>query len=44
MPTYDYFCEDNQQTVSVAHGMRERLWTWGEVCAWGVMIDSRPIA
>jgi predicted nucleic acid-binding Zn ribbon protein len=33
MPTYEYFCEDNQQTVSVVHGMRERLSTWGEVCA-----------
>jgi hypothetical protein len=34
MPRYDYFCEENQQTVEVIHSMSvEKLQTWGEVCA-----------
>jgi predicted nucleic acid-binding Zn ribbon protein len=33
MPTYDYLCEANGQTVEVGHPMSERLATWGEVCA-----------
>ena len=32
MPFYDYFCETNRRTVEVAHPIRERLQTWGEVC------------
>ena len=32
MPSYDYYCEANQQTVEVRHGMNEKLATWGEVC------------
>jgi hypothetical protein len=32
MPTYDYHCADNQQTISVQHGMKETLKTWGELC------------
>lgn len=32
MPTYEYHCPENGQTVSVFHGIRDRLHTWGEVC------------
>ena len=32
MPTYEYYCESNDQTVEVLHGMNESLTTWGEVC------------
>lgn len=32
MPIYDYFCEDNGQTVTVKHGMDVELTTWGELC------------
>ena len=33
MPTYEYYCESNRQTVEVMHSMSETLATWGEVCA-----------
>lgn len=33
MPTYDYYCEKNQKTTSVQHSMKEKLSTWGELCA-----------
>lgn len=33
MPTYDYFCEANGQTLEVKHGMKDSLNTWGELCA-----------
>ena len=33
MPTYEYYCESNHQTVEVMHSMSETLATWGEVCA-----------
>lgn len=32
MPTYDYHCEKNSQTVSVQHSMKEKIQTWGELC------------
>jgi|WetSurSiteA1Bulk_404760.scaffolds.fasta_scaffold349100_1 hypothetical protein len=32
MPFYTYYCEANDQTIEVAHPMRQRLKTWGEVC------------
>ena len=32
MPTYEYYCESNDQTIEVLHGMNESLTTWGEVC------------
>jgi len=32
MPLYDYFCDENQTTVAVRHGMSEDLKTWGELC------------
>jgi len=31
MPTYDYFCEGNGQTVSVRHGMQVVIRNWGEL-------------
>ncbi len=32
MINYDYFCPANNETVSVAHGIREQILTWGELC------------
>ncbi|HEY0985341.1 zinc ribbon domain-containing protein [Schlesneria sp.] len=32
MPTYDYHCPENQQTLTVQHGMKESIKTWGELC------------
>jgi predicted nucleic acid-binding Zn ribbon protein len=32
VPRYDYHCDANGRTVEVAHGMTEKLATWGEVC------------
>ena len=32
MPTYDYHCAGNQRTISVQHGMKESISTWGELC------------
>ncbi len=32
MPTYEYYCEANSQTVEVMHSMSRELETWGEVC------------
>lgn len=33
MPTYDYHCPANGQTVEVRHGMNDSFGTWGELCA-----------
>ena len=32
MPTYEYYCAANRQTVEVIHSMRDELETWGELC------------
>jgi hypothetical protein len=32
MPTYDYVCVTNNKTVSVQHGMKDKVSTWGELC------------
>ena len=32
MPTYEYFCPSNQQSVEVMHPMSTRVDTWGELC------------
>ncbi len=32
MPTYDYHCEQNARTVTVQHGMKDSIQTWGELC------------
>ncbi len=43
MLTYEYFCEENQQTLQVRHGMTESLKTWGELCqAAGVDTGETP--
>jgi len=32
MPTYEYFCNSNNQSVEVLHSMNTALSTWGELC------------
>jgi len=32
MPTYEYFCDANNQSVEVLHSMHKTLSTWGELC------------
>ncbi|MAV55324.1 MAG: regulator [Phycisphaerae bacterium] len=32
MPTYDYTCEANGQTVEVMHSMSTTIKTWGQLC------------
>ncbi len=32
MPTYEYFCDANEQTVEVLHSMNRTIKTWGELC------------
>lgn len=32
MALYDYFCEANDRTVEVRHGMSQSVKTWGELC------------
>lgn len=33
MPTFDYYCPQNGQTVEVMLKLHETLATWGELCA-----------
>lgn len=33
MPTYQYHCEKNGETLEVQHRMTETLKTWGQLCA-----------
>ncbi len=33
MPTYDYYCADNGQTLEVRHKMSESLTTWEQLCS-----------
>ena len=33
MPTYDYHCEANGQTIEAFHPVSRTLETWGELCA-----------
>ena len=43
MPTYDYHCPANGRTVEVKHPMRERVRTWGELCALAALpLESTP--
>jgi len=37
MPRYEYFCEENQQTVEVSHPMDHVVKTWGEICQLAAM-------
>ena len=32
MPTYDYHCAANEQTVQVLHRISQDVKTWGDVC------------
>ena len=32
MPSYEYYCTDNHQTLEVMHGMSRTVQTWGELC------------
>lgn len=32
MPLYEYYCEDNQKTIEVKHGMSETVDTWEKLC------------
>jgi len=32
MPTYEYYCEANGESVDVIHSMQTELSTWGELC------------
>ena len=32
MPTYQYHCTDNDQTLEVIHGMTRAVETWGDLC------------
>ncbi len=32
MPTYEYYCEENDLTVEVIHGMDDSISTWGDLC------------
>ena len=32
MPTYEYYCTDNHETVEVMHPMSRTVATWGELC------------
>ncbi len=32
MPSYDYYCPANSQTIEVRHSINDHLTTWGELC------------
>jgi hypothetical protein len=32
MPSYDYYCPANAQTLEVRHSINDLLTTWGELC------------
>ena len=32
MPTYEYYCETNGESIDVIHSMQVELTTWGELC------------
>jgi predicted nucleic acid-binding Zn ribbon protein len=43
MPTYEYHCPSNGQTLEVRHKMSEKLMTWGELCERaGVQLEGTP--
>lgn len=33
MPTYQYYCTDNHQTLDVMHSMSTNIENWGQLCA-----------
>lgn len=32
MPTYEYYCEANGESLDVIHSMQTELTSWGELC------------
>lgn len=43
MALYDYYCEANDRTIEVRHGMSDSLTTWGELCeATGIEPGDTP--
>ena len=32
MPSYDYYCELNGETVEATHSIKDRISNWGELC------------
>jgi hypothetical protein len=46
MPSYDYFCDANGQTVEVGHAVDVELRFWGELCyaAQHPLGDTDPLA
>lgn len=44
MALYDYYCEVNDRTIEVRHGMSESLQNWGELCeAAGIDPGDTPV-
>lgn len=39
MPTYEYYCPANRQTLEVMHSMSRSVSTWGELCE---LADAKP--
>ena len=39
MPTYEYYCPENEAVVEVLHGIHERVTTWGELC----QLTGKPV-
>jgi hypothetical protein len=39
MPTYDYRCDANGETLEVRHAMHGNIRTWGELCA---LLEREP--
>ena len=39
MPTYEYYCPANRQTLEVMHGMSRTVATWGELCE---LAEAKP--
>ena len=39
MPTYEYYCPANRQTLEVMHPMSRTVATWGELCE---LAESKP--
>ncbi len=43
MPTYEYFCQANNQTIEVLHPMDDTLETWSELCnCAGIEVGETP--
>jgi hypothetical protein len=39
MPTYEYYCPANHETLEVMHSMSRSVTTWGELCE---LADADP--